>query len=110
VHALQRAPERAFQGGLFGVELGGTTAALAVVGFRKVGEFEVNRESFGNTVSIFDGQARNPVARLSEQRIFEIWSCDLMEWTLAMLDKYAPQLFNDTEQGFPSLLDQDSAQ
>ncbi len=82
-HALQRAPERTFQRRLLGMQFGGAAAAFAMSGLRKIGEFEVDGESFGDAVSLFDGQARDNLPRLAQQRILksrwhsEVRSCSL---------------------------------
>ena len=53
-HAPEGAAERAFQRGLLGMQFGGTPSPLAMVGFGQVGEFEINRECFGDAVGLID--------------------------------------------------------
>ncbi len=71
-HAFQCAPERTFQRRLLGMQFGGTPSTLAVGGLGKIGEFEINGESFGDAVGLFNGQAGDNLPRLIEQRVFEI--------------------------------------
>ena len=54
------------------MQFGGAAAAFAVSSLRKIGELEINRESFGDAVSLFNGQARDDVPRLIQQRVFKI--------------------------------------
>ena len=64
VHAPESAAERAFQRRLLGMQLGGTPSPLAMVGFGKVGEFEINGECFGNPVGLIHRKAGNNLPRL----------------------------------------------
>ena len=57
--------ERAWQErGLLGMQLGGTPSPLAMIGFGKIGEFEINRERFGDTVGLIHSEAGNNLPRL----------------------------------------------
>ena len=109
-HAPERAPERAFQCRLLGMQLGGTPPPLAMVGFGKVGEFEINRECLGDTMGLINREAGDNLARLVQQRIFEIRRGSLGARLFPVLNEDPPQLLDHTQQRLTHLFDQDASQ
>ncbi len=75
LHADQSPAERAVHRSLARQHAGGAATALAVVGFGEVGEFEINGESLGDAVSVFDRQAADNFAGAGHKAVveFEFW-------------------------------------
>ena len=80
-------------------------ATLAVIGLRQIGQLEINCESFGELVGIFDGEIGNDGARLGHQIV-----AVFLLFGLAMLDQKAAEMFDHVQQGFAGLLYEDTAQ
>jgi hypothetical protein len=63
-HAPESATERTFQCRLLGVQFGGTPSPLAMIGFGKVGEFEIDGEGFGDPMGLIDRETGDNLPRL----------------------------------------------
>ena len=101
----QRPAKRAFDGSIVLLQAGSAAAPLAVVGLGKVGEFEINREGFGEAVSVFDRETADDFARLSHQPGFEVSALCRRE-VVRGAESEADATLDHLEECFALLLDQ----
>src|SRR6185436_15306635 len=80
-----------------------TPAALAVIGFGEVRQFEVNRESFCDPVSLLDAQVFDDGASLFHLAIVEL---GVAGGVYACLDQQAAKLLNFLKNSRPCLFAQ----
>jgi hypothetical protein len=85
-----------------------------MISFRKVGEFEINGESFGDAVGIFDGKTADYLSGAFHQTVVAETVVDLdgvgRRRLLTVLYQESPELFDGIEKGLTLLLDEHAAQ
>jgi hypothetical protein len=76
-------------------------ATLAMIGFRQIGQLEINRKCLCDFVGILDGKAGNDRARLGQIVVIPLL---FRLGGLAILDEKAPEMLDHVQQSIASLL------
>src|SRR5213078_3780684 len=95
-HALQGSAERAWLGGLVGMNVSRTTTPFSMIGFSEVGQLEVDRESFGDPIGFLNAQAFDGLPGLCHFAIVRIGGRSGIN---PGLDQQSPQLLNILKDG-----------
>ena len=91
-HAQQGPAKRSGQRRLTGVQFRRAAAALAVIGFSQIGQFEINRERFGHAIRVVQFHFPNDITGVRHQRIFR--GCRGAGIFFTLLDQKPPQFLH----------------
>ncbi len=87
----------------------GASATLSMIGFRQIGQLEINRKRFSELVGIFDGKAGDDSAGLRHADRRSLLCC-LSGTGLAMLNEKTPEMLNHIQQRLAGLFHQHPAE
>jgi hypothetical protein len=106
-HSEQRPAKGAGKRGLICVKPGGAAAALAMVGFREIGQFEIDGESFGDPIGLLSLELADNLLRLAHLIVEGVRSGGGVD---SRLDQQAAKLLDSLEEVIASLLNQYAAE
>ena len=92
------------------MQRGGAPSSLAVIGFRQIGQLEINGESLGHAISVLHGKRLNNRPSLGHLRMFAPGRNFLACLWLAILNQQAAKLLHGIKQLCAGLFNQYTAQ